>query len=87
MSAPIAGGDLVRPVAAGPGIPAAQAATAEEHPSNQAMIVQRVLRGAVDISLVSSQPVAVGDRLVVERGSQVIGELEPFQGVGGLRGS
>ena len=76
MSAPIAGGDLVRPVAAGPGIPAPQAATAEEHPSNQAMIVQRVLRGAVDISLVSSQPVAVGDRLVVERGSQVIGELE-----------
>ncbi len=76
MSAPIAGGDLVRPAAASPGIPAPQAGAAGEHPSNQAMIVQRVLRGAVDISLVSSQPVAVGDRLVVERGSQVIGELE-----------
>ena len=46
------------------------------HPDNQVMIVQRVLRGAVDISLVPAQPVAVGDRLVVERGSQVIGELE-----------
>ncbi len=76
MSAPIAGGDLVRPVAAGLGAPPPQADTAGEHPSNQAMIVQRVLRGAVDISLVSSQPVAVGDRLVVERGSLVIGELE-----------
>ncbi len=53
-----------------------KAAFAVEHPGNQTMIVRRVLRGAVDISLVDSQPVAVGDRLVVERGSQVIGELE-----------
>ncbi len=68
-----------------PVVPSAPPAAAEvaprpdeagEHPSNQSMIVQRVLRGAVDISLVSSQPVAVGDRLVVERGSLVIGELE-----------
>lgn len=86
MSGPIAGGDLVRP-AAQPGIvspatqgtpPAAEPRAEPEggHPNIQAMIVQRVLRGAVDISLVPSQPVAVGDRLVVERGSQVIGELE-----------
>jgi hypothetical protein len=86
MSGAIAGGDLVRPVAkpglagspplgASPGTePKADAQG--EHPSNQVMIVQRVLRGAVDISLVVSQPVAVGDRLIVERGSQVIGELE-----------
>lgn len=92
MSAPIAGGDLVvvaptgqAPLPAAPAgsaspasraVPAPQADAAGEHPSNQAMIVQRVLRGAVDISLVDSQPVAVGDRLVVERGSLVIGELE-----------
>ena len=78
MTAPIAGGDLVRPAAADQGVaaPPPGSGTADEHPSNQSMIVQRVLRGAVDISLVSSQPVAVGDRLVVERGSQVIGELE-----------
>lgn len=76
MSEPIGGGDLVRPVAASAELPAPQADAAGEHPSNQAMIVQRVLRGAVDISLVASQPVAVGDRLVVERGSLVIGELE-----------
>ena len=76
MSAPIAAGDLVRPAApAGTGS-AARNDAAAEHPSNQSMIVQRVLRGAVDISLVPSQPVAVGDRLVVERGGQVIGELE-----------
>ena len=92
MTAPIAGGDLVlaapsgKPAkaasgnaptaAAGSAEPAPQADDASEHPSNQTMIVQRVLRGAVDISLVGSQPVAVGDRLVVERGSLVIGELE-----------
>ena len=89
MTAPIAGGDLVvAPTDKAPASPASpaspanrtvtapQAEAAGEHPSNQAMIVQRVLRGAVDISLVTSQPVAVGDRLVVERGSLVIGELE-----------
>ena len=80
MTAPIAGGDLVLAApsgkaakaasgnaptaAAGSAEPAPQADDASEHPSNQTMIVQRVLRGAVDISLVGSQPVAVGDRLI-----------------------
>ena len=70
MTAPIAGGDLVlaapsgKPAkaasgnaptaAAGSAEPAPQADDASEHPSNQTMIVQRVLRGAVDISLVGS---------------------------------
>ncbi|MEO8196165.1 MAG: hypothetical protein ABI689_05540 [Thermoanaerobaculia bacterium] len=80
MTAPIAGGDLVLAAPTGKAAVAASAAVradaAGEHPSNQAMIVQRVRRGAVDISLVDSQPVEVGDRLVVERGSLVIGELE-----------
>jgi hypothetical protein len=77
MTAPIASGDLVlRPPTAKAAASSSGAGGGAAEAANQTMIVQRVLRGAVDISLVASQPVAVGDRLVVERGSLVIGELE-----------
>lgn len=76
MTAPIASGDIVLRAPSVKATGAAGAGNPAEHADSQTMIVQRVLRGAVDISLVGSQPVSVGDRLIVERGTLVIGELE-----------